>query len=132
MSKREKRACIQCARNGVQMAAPVVRIADKSIFSDALLIDFVMKKYCSALPLSTNLAENSMRPIAIGRKNWLHLGSKDVGPKIGVIFSIMESCRRLKVPVREYLANTLSGLASRSLQTMQQFTSIAYANKIGI
>lgn len=32
------------------------------------------------LELSTNLAENSMRPIAIGRKNWLHLGSKEAGP----------------------------------------------------
>ena len=42
--KREKRACSQCARNGVQTAAPVVHIADKSIFSDASLVDFVMKK----------------------------------------------------------------------------------------
>jgi transposase len=25
--------------------------------------------------LSNNLAENSMRPIALGRKNWLHVGS---------------------------------------------------------
>ena len=34
------------------------------------------------LELSTNLAENAMRSIAIGRKNWLHLGSKEAGPKI--------------------------------------------------
>src|SRR5438132_2846177 len=27
------------------------------------------------LELSTNLAENSMRPVAVGRKNWLHIGS---------------------------------------------------------
>jgi transposase len=25
--------------------------------------------------LSNNLAENSMRPVALGRKNWLHVGS---------------------------------------------------------
>src|ERR1035441_4603886 len=47
------------------------------------------------LELSTNWAENSMRPIAIGRKNWLHLGSKEAGPKIAAIFSVIESCRRL-------------------------------------
>ena len=29
------------------------------------------------IELSTNWAENSMRPIGIGRKNWLHIGSKD-------------------------------------------------------
>src|SRR5882762_1661906 len=27
------------------------------------------------LEVSNNLAENSMRPIAIGRKNWIHVGS---------------------------------------------------------
>ena len=43
------------------------------------------------IELSTNWAENSMRPIAIGRKNWLHLGSKETGPKIAAIFSIVES-----------------------------------------
>ncbi len=39
--------------------------------------------------LSTNLAENSMRSIALGRRNWLHLGSKEAGPKIAAIFSIV-------------------------------------------
>jgi transposase len=43
------------------------------------------------LELSTNLAENSMRPIALGRKNWLHLGSKEVGPKIAAIFSVVKA-----------------------------------------
>jgi transposase len=50
------------------------------------------------LELSTNLAENSMRPIAVGRKNWIHLGSAQAGPKIAAIFSVVESCRRLKNP----------------------------------
>ena len=44
--------------------------------------------------LSTNWTENSMRPVAIGRRNWLHLGSKEAGPKIAAIFSIVESCRK--------------------------------------
>jgi len=33
------------------------------------------------LELSNNWAENSMRPIALGRKNWLHVGSAQAGPK---------------------------------------------------
>ena len=36
--------------------------------------------------LSNNLAENSMRPIALGRKNWLHMGSAKSGPKVAAIF----------------------------------------------
>ena len=62
------------------------------------------------IELSTNWAENSMRPIAIGRRNWLHLGSKEAGPKIAAIFSIVESCRKLSVPIRQYLADVLPGL----------------------
>src|SRR6516165_4668089 len=63
------------------------------------------------LELSNNLAENSMRPIAVGRKNWIHVGSAQAGPKIAAILSVVESSRRLKVPVREYLAAVLPGLA---------------------
>jgi hypothetical protein len=60
--------------------------------------------------LSTNLAENSMRPVALGRKNWLHLGSPQAGPNVVAIPSVVESCRRLKVPVRHYLSAILPGL----------------------
>ena len=40
-----------------------------------------------------------MRPVALGRKNWLHVGSAKAGPKVAAIISIVESCRRLGVPV---------------------------------
>jgi hypothetical protein len=71
------------------------------------------------IELSTNWAENSMRPIAIGRRNWLHLGSKEAGPKIAAIFSIVESCRKLNVPIRQYLAEVLPGLADRSIHSLR-------------
>ena len=77
--------------------------------------------------LSTNWAENSMRPISIGRRNWLHIGSKEAGPKIAAIFSIVESCRKLGVPIRPYLADILPGLADRSIQSLSELTPTAYA-----
>ena len=82
------------------------------------------------LELSTNLAENAMRSIAIGRKNWLHLGSKEAGPKIAAIFSIVESCRKLDVPIRKYLADVLPGLADRSIQSLAELTPAAYAARM--
>ena len=68
-----------------------------------------------------------MRPIAIGRRNWLHLGSKEAGPKIAAIFSIIESCRKLGVLIRQYLANVLAGLADRSINELAALTPTAYA-----
>jgi transposase len=82
------------------------------------------------IEMSTNWAENSMRPVAIGRRNWLHLGSKDAGPKIAAIFSIVESCRKLGVPIRKYLTDVLPGLADRSIQELDGLTPKAYAAKI--
>jgi transposase len=72
--------------------------------------------------LSNNLAENSMRPIALGRKNWLHVGSVKSGPKVAAILSIVESCRRIGVPIKEYLAAVLPGLHARTLNQVATLT----------
>ncbi|MEO7142370.1 MAG: IS66 family transposase [Bryobacteraceae bacterium] len=71
--------------------------------------------------LSNNLAENSMRPVALGRKNWLHVGSAQAGPKVAAIVSVVESCR-LGVPVKQYLADVLPGLNRRKLSQVAQLT----------
>ena len=81
------------------------------------------------LELSTNLAENSMRPIAVGRRNWIHVGSAPAGPKVAAILSIVESCRRLQIPVRDYLAAVLPGLANLSIQRLAEVTPSAWAAK---
>ena len=49
--KREKRACAACATQGVVTAPVPERIAPKSIFADETIIDFIIRKYCDALPL---------------------------------------------------------------------------------
>jgi transposase len=72
--------------------------------------------------LSNNLAENSMRPVAVGRKNWLHVGSVQAGPKVAAILSIVESCRRLSIAVKEYLASVLPGLNGRKMRDVSALT----------
>ena len=74
------------------------------------------------LELSNNLAENSMRGVVLGRKNWIHVGSEQAGPKVAAILSVVESCRRLKLPVREYLGSVLPGLANLPIQRISQLT----------
>ena len=81
------------------------------------------------LELSNNLAENSMRPIALGRKNWIHIGSPNAGPKVAAILSIVESCRRLQIPLRDYLDDVLPGLAHWSIQHLKDRTPAAWASR---
>jgi hypothetical protein len=78
------------------------------------------------LELSNNLAENSMRPVALGRKNWIHVGSPQAGPKIAAILSAVESCRRLRISVRNYLAAVLPGLGDVSIQRLPDLTPAAW------
>ena len=79
------------------------------------------------LELSNNLAEDSMRPIAVGRKNWIHFGHQNAGPKIAAILSVIESCRRLKINPRHYLADTLPGLENKSTRSLNRLTPHAWA-----
>ena len=77
--------------------------------------------------LSNNLAENSMRGVAIGRKNWIHIGSPTAGPRVAAILSVTESCRRLGIPTREYLAAILPGLADTRIQRLAKLTPAVWS-----
>jgi transposase len=67
--------------------------------------------------------------MVLGRKNWIHLGSRDAGPKVAAILSIVESCRRIKIPIRDYLADVLPGLADRPMPQIKYLTPAAWASK---
>jgi hypothetical protein len=82
------------------------------------------------LELSNNLAENAIRPVAIGRKNWLHVGSERAGPRVAAIISIVETCRRLSIPVRNYLSSVLPGLADFPINRIAELTPSAWAARI--
>lgn len=79
------------------------------------------------LELSNNLAENSMRPLVLGRKNWIHVGSQQAGPKVAAILSVVESCRRLKLSLRDYLSAVLPGLSDLPVKQVGRLTPSAWA-----
>jgi transposase len=80
----------------------------------------------SQLELSNNLAENAMRPIALGRHNWIHIGSEQAGPRVAAIVSVVETCRRLKIPIREYLCSILPGLANLPINRVAELTPASW------
>jgi transposase len=66
-------------------------------------------------------------PFALGRKNWLHVGSAQAGPKVAAILSVVESCRRLGVPIKAYLQAVLPGMARRNLSDLTHLTPARWA-----
>jgi transposase len=67
-----------------------------------------------------------MRLVALGRKNWIHIRSPQSGPKVAAILSVVESCRRLKLSLRDYLAALLPGIADLSIQRLAHLTPTAW------
>ena len=51
--------------------------------------------------LDNNLIENAVRPSAIGKKNFLFIGSPDAGKRSAILYSIIVSCERHGVSVRQ-------------------------------
>ena len=65
--------------------------------------------------------------MALGRKNWIHFGSQEAGPRIAAILSIVETRRRLQIPTRDYLASILLGLADLPVKHVPELTPTAWA-----
>jgi transposase len=62
------------------------------------------------IPLDTNLVERLLRPITVGRKNFLFFGSENGGRTAATLYTIVQSARRHHVDVLPYLTDVLRRL----------------------
>jgi transposase len=62
------------------------------------------------LSIDNNVAEREMKRIAIGRKNWLFVGSANGGRTAAVLFSFTSTCHRLGVEPWAYLQDVFTRL----------------------
>jgi transposase len=102
------------------------KILPKSKFREAL------GYFCGLIPhlknytqhawarLDNNVAERAVRPLAIGRKNWLFVGNEVGGEAAAIILTLVQSCRSLGVNPREYLENVMRRLMSHNAQKLYE------------
>lgn len=72
--------------------------------------------------IDNNLVENAIRPTALGKKNWLFFGSAKAGRRSAILYSILETCRKLGIDERDYLQDVLSRLPELSNQQIAECT----------
>lgn len=60
-----------------------------------------------SLPLDNNPAEQAIRPVAVGRRNWLFMGSESGGRAAAVYMTLLATCKRAKVNPFDYLQDVL-------------------------
>jgi len=78
------------------------------------------------LEADNNRCEGALRPLVLGRKNWLHIGSEQAGPKVAAIASIVETCRRLDIDLRQYLNAILPKLGDWPITRVAELTPTAW------
>jgi hypothetical protein len=59
------------------------------------------------VPLDTNQLEREIRPVALGRKNWLFCWTEVGARQVGIIYSVLASCRLQEVDPYIYLVDVL-------------------------
>jgi len=65
--------------------------------------------------IDNNLAENAIRPTAVGRKRWLFMGHPDTGWRSAVIYSLLVSCRHRAINPEDYLTDVLRRLPATKI-----------------
>jgi hypothetical protein len=68
--------------------------------------------YHGHLQIDNNLIENAIRPIALGRKNYLFAGSHAAAQNAAMLYSFLGSCQRNNLNPHEWLSDVLAKLNS--------------------
>jgi len=83
------------------------------------------------LAIDNNRAENQLRVVAVGRKNWLFAGSLEGARRAALLYSIVQSCKLVDVPPFAYLKDVLVRLATHPQRLIGQLTPKAWAETVG-
>jgi len=68
------------------------------------------------LTIDNNLSERTLRHQAVGRKNWLFLGSEAAGPRAAVLYTIMAGAKRHRIEPWAYVRDLLLRLNADDLR----------------
>lgn len=102
------------------------KILPKSKFKEAL------GYFCGLMPylknyaqhafarLDNNVAERAVRPLAVGRKNWLFVGNEDGGEATAIYYSLIQTCRALQINPRDYLEDVMRRLNEHSASKLYE------------
>jgi len=77
--------------------------------------------------IDSNQVENSIRPTAIGKKNFLFVGHPEAGWRSAVIYSILGSCHRYGINPAQYLQDVLKRLPDMKQSEIPTVTPKAWA-----
>ena len=97
--------------------------------------DYTLKRWTAlnhfipdgTLEIDNHKIENSIRPSALGKRNWLFVGHPEAGQRSAVIYTLLGSCRRHAINPFDYLRDMFTHLPATKITEIKQFTPAAWA-----
>jgi transposase len=71
--------------------------------------------------ISNNACERSIKPIVLGRSNWLFAGSIDGGHTSAILMTLIQTCERLNINSFEYLKDVLTRFPNANMRDLDDF-----------
>ena len=72
------------------------------------------------LEIDNNLVENKIRPVALGRKNYLFAGSHEAAQRSAMIYSFFATCQMHGVNPEEWLTDALAKINDYNIQNLAE------------
>ena len=81
-----------------------------------------MIRYCDdgLLEISNNLVENALRGVALGRRNWLFVGSPKGGDAAALFYSLVETCRLNGVEPEAWLTDVIARIGDHPINRIDE------------
>jgi hypothetical protein len=76
------------------------------------------------IELDNNLIENKIRPLALGRKNYLFAGSHRSAERIAMMYSFFATCKANKVNPYEWLKSTIDNINDTKMDQLAKLLPI--------
>ncbi|NJN28955.1 MAG: IS66 family transposase [Cyclobacteriaceae bacterium] len=98
--------------NNVQEVTPKSPIGQAIAYNLARWKNLMKYAEQGFLQIDNNLVENAIRPVALGRKNYLFAGSNEAATRAGVIYSLLATCKINEVDPLQWLNDILPRIQS--------------------
>lgn len=90
-----------------------------------------LTRYCDdgRLEISNNAAENAVRPVAVGRKNWLFAGSDSGGDRAAVLYALIRTAKLNGVEPEAYLRDVLARIGTHPINRVDELLPWHWADR---
>lgn len=107
----------------------IMQVLPKSLIGKAIAYSFERWDKLSVyaengkLEIDNNLIENQIRPVAIGRKNYLFAGSHEAAKRHAMIYSFIATCKLRGIDPENWLRDVLSRIQDHKVNKLHEFFS---------